>query len=132
VGAYTNDHRGTDSGAVCVFGDARGVWAQFTKLTADDGREGDYFGVCGSLYGDSALVGAPEDDDGGPKAGSAYMFRRSDGGWSRTVKGYAPGAAEGDKFGRSLALSGVIAMLRPLSDDDNGETTGSAFVFMRT
>jgi uncharacterized repeat protein (TIGR01451 family) len=52
------------------------VWSEQQKLVASDGAAGDYFGYSVSVSGDTAVVGAYQDDTaGGADAGSAYVFR---------------------------------------------------------
>ncbi|MGI6496309.1 MAG: FG-GAP repeat protein [Kiritimatiellia bacterium] len=80
VGAYADDDKGTDSGSAYVFTRDGTTWTQQAKLIADDGAKRDYFGWSVALSGDTALVGAYEDDGldalGGAAAdqGSAYVF----------------------------------------------------------
>ena len=51
---------------------------QLFKLLADDGAAGDDFGFSVAISGPAgkevAIVGAWQDDDNGPEAGSAYLF----------------------------------------------------------
>lgn len=55
-------------------------WVQQAKLVADDGDNNDVFGHSVALDGDTALIGAPLDEDpNGWRAGSAYVFFQSDG-----------------------------------------------------
>ena len=44
------------------------------KLTASDGASTDNFGRSVSISGDTAVVGALQDDDKGLSSGSAYVF----------------------------------------------------------
>jgi hypothetical protein len=58
------------------------AWAltaeQEAKLLSADGAEGDEFGASVVLDGDTALIGAPGDDDYGNFSGAAYVFRLYD------------------------------------------------------
>ena len=80
IGAhYHNSGKGYRSGSAYVFtrdtaGDLASGWTQVTKLVADDGASGDYFGRF--VYVDSGmiLIGAFYDDDKGANSGSAYVF----------------------------------------------------------
>ena len=66
-----------------MFTRSGGVWTQQAQLTAADGAADDYFGCSVALSGDTALVGAPDDDVGGnADAGAAYVFTRSGGVWT--------------------------------------------------
>jgi hypothetical protein len=61
-------------------------WEQQVKLTASDGVANDSFGRAVSISGDTALVGAPGDDDRGEDSGSAYVFVRTGSSWSQQAK----------------------------------------------
>uniref|UniRef100_UPI0040568467 FG-GAP repeat protein n=1 Tax=Candidatus Electronema sp. TaxID=2698783 RepID=UPI0040568467 len=77
IGARRDDDRANDSGAAYVFvKNDDGTWHQRFKLTAEDGEAGDGFGASVSLSADgqTALIGAPWDDDRGTNSGSAYVF----------------------------------------------------------
>ena len=79
VGAPTesskpSDPNANEPGSAYVFALVDGTWTQRAKLTAGDGAARDEFGVAVSISGDRALVGAHQDDDGGPLSGSAYVF----------------------------------------------------------
>jgi len=68
---------GIGSGSAYVFVKPAGGWADSTqtaKLTSSDGFVLAQFGISVSISGDTAIVGAHFDDDGGSKSGSAYVF----------------------------------------------------------
>ncbi len=102
---------------------------QLAKLLADDGASGDQFGwsVAISPDGIGAIVGAYLDDDNGTNSGSAYLFDTTTG---RQIAKLLPndGAAE-DFFGTSVAISGATAIVGAYGDDDNGNFSGSAYLF---
>jgi hypothetical protein len=52
------------------------TWTQQQKLLASDGRAGDQFGSSTYVDGDTAVIGAPYDDDSGMNSGSAYVFTK--------------------------------------------------------
>ncbi|NQU06025.1 MAG: FG-GAP repeat protein, partial [Calditrichaeota bacterium] len=100
-----------------------------TKITADDAAEGDNFGRSVSISSDYAIVGAVEDDDDG--AGSAYIFIRNGADWTQQAKLTADDAAVRDYFGCSVSISGDYAVIGANDDDDGGEVSGSAYIFVR-
>jgi hypothetical protein len=67
------------------------------------------------------------DDDNGSDSGSAYLFDVSTG--AQIVKLTPSDGAEGDGFGRSVAISGNLAIVGAEGDDDNGSNSGSAYIF---
>jgi hypothetical protein len=58
--------------APTVFGKLTAV--QQAKLLAADSAAGDFFGTSVAVSGDTAIVGAPRDDDNGNESDSAYVF----------------------------------------------------------
>ena len=103
------------------------------KLTADDAAADDDFGRSVAIDGDTVVIGARYDDDGGSWSGAAYVFRTTDGGatYDEVAKLTASDAAEGDRFGWSVAIDGGTIVVGTY-DDDAGLTSGSAYVFLTT
>ncbi|MEM8488461.1 MAG: T9SS type A sorting domain-containing protein, partial [Bacteroidota bacterium] len=104
-------------------------WTETEKLTASDGAVSDQFGYSVSLSGDRALIGVLLDDDNGSDSGSAYVFDFDGTSWTETQKLTASDGAVSDQFGRSVSLSGDRALIGAVLDDDNGLSSGSAYVF---
>jgi hypothetical protein len=73
VGAFWGDGIVTDSGSAYVFTRSGTTWTQQAKLFASDGEGYDRFGSSVSVSGDTALIGAFEDDYA---KGSAYVFTK--------------------------------------------------------
>ena len=124
VGARLDDDAGSGSGSAYLFDTAGN---QLFKLTASDAAGGDDFGRSVATNGNIALVGAPSDDDGGSSSGSVYLFDVSTG--NQLFKLTATDAAVGDVFGRSVAISGNIALVGAEGNDDSGSSSGSAYIF---
>ncbi len=125
VGAQLNDDEGSDSGSAYLFDVATGD--QLFKLTASDAAEEDEFGVSVAISGNTALVGANGDDDGGSRSGSAYLFDVATG--NQLFKLTASNATEFDNFGLSVAISGNTALVGAPFDDEEQFKAGSAFLF---
>ncbi len=102
---------------------------EWQKLLASDGVGGDWFGMSVAISGNVAVVGGIGDDDNGTNSGSAYVFRRDGLDWIEEVKLLPIDGEEGDAFGRSVAISGDIAIIGATNDDDNGTNSGSAYIF---
>ena len=104
------------------------------KLTTDDAAVRDYFGYTVSVDGDTAVIGAHYDGDGGTLSGSAYVFSRNLGGadnWGQVAKLTASDAAASDFFGISVSVDGDTAVIGAYRNDDAGLNSGSAYVFSR-
>ena len=97
---------------------------QVAKLTASDGAAGDWFGNSIAVDGETAVVGAWENDNG---KGAAYVFIRQSGTWSQVAKLTASDGAAGDDFGSSVAVDGDTVVVGAVYDDDKG----SAYVFTK-
>jgi len=96
-------------------------WFQVAQLTPSDITAPDdaschYFGTSVAVSGSTALVGAPNGgcENSGIGNGSAYFFYRDQGGadnWGQAVRLNVSDAAEQDRFGHSVSLSGDIALV---------------------
>lgn len=75
-----------------------------------------------------AIVGCEGDDTAGGNSGSAYIYVRNGDTWEEKKKLTANDAAVGDGFGFSVAISGDVAIIGSLSDDDAGSNSGSAYI----
>jgi hypothetical protein len=123
VGAYQDDDNGSSSGSAYIF-DLAGT--QLAKITASDGAANDYFGYSVAIGNGRIVVGAYADDDAGSSSGSAYIFDL-DG--TQLAKITASDAAANDYFGNSVAIGNGRIVVGAKQDDDNGETSGSAYIF---
>ena len=129
IGAHDNDDNGEGSGSAYVFRYDGSAWVEEQKLLPFDGVVGDGFGLDVAISGDTALIGAWGDDDNGEDSGSAYVFRYDGSSWVEEQKLLAFDGAAGDGFGWGMAISGDTAVIGASTDDDNGEDSGSAYVF---
>ena len=132
VGAY----RSRPGGAAYVFekDESTGSWNETARLTASNAAAGDSFGYSVSISDGTAIVGAyRHDGNNGDDSGSAYIFEKNDlsGIWSETAILEASDGAANDIFGFSVSVSENMAIVGAKFDDDNGENSGSAYVFMK-
>ena len=125
VGAELNDDDGTNSGSAYLFDVALGT--ELFKLRADDADAFDQFGFSVAIDGSTAIVGAHKDDDDGSLSGSAYLFDVGTG--DELFKLTASDAAGGDQFGYSVGVSGSVAVVGAIGNDDVGLASGSAYLF---
>jgi len=125
VGAISDDDHGSGSGSAYLFDVTTGT--QFAKLVASDGLAGDVFGWSVAISGNTAIIGAPNDDDHGSNSGSAYLFDVSTG--TLLAKLVASDGAADDRFGESVAISGNTAIVGAYWDDDRGGASGSVYLF---
>ena len=156
VGSPRDNDGGTERGAVYVlYLNADGTVKGEQKISATSGNlsatldDQDGFGVSlsapGELDGDGVrdlVVGAWQDDDGGPERGAAYvLFLNADG----TVKAeqkisnsegdFAAALDDGDSFGKAIAAPGDLngdeipdLLISAWTDDDGGPERGAVYV----
>ncbi len=106
-----------------------------SKLTADDGLRGDLFGYSVAVDGNTAVIGAYQDDDAtnGDNSGSAYVFTKISGVWSQAAKLTASDGAANDEFGYSVAVDGetIVVGAHQNDADTNDNDEGAAYVFTK-
>ena len=137
VGAPRDDQCGEDAGAGYIFQrDWGGAdnWGLVKKLVAGDCAAGDDFGRSVSCSGDTAIIGAPGDDDSGNGAGAAYLYQQNWGGadnWGEVKKLTACTTAGAGTIGHTVAISGDIAIIGAESDSTAAHHGGVACIFER-
>ncbi|MDP6052656.1 MAG: FG-GAP repeat protein, partial [Candidatus Latescibacteria bacterium] len=129
VGAW---HIGTDiqNGAAYIYKRASGnTWTEIQKLTAPDGGR---FGASVFMDGDNVIIGAYNADTGnGTDSGAAYVYVRdtvTDNFILQQTLVPADGTP-GDFFGWSVAVDGAYAVIGAQNDDENGQVSGSAYIY---
>ena len=105
------------------------VWTKEAELATSTGKAGDWFGFCVLLEGDTAVIGAPHDDDRGERAGAVYVFTRSGTTWTERAKLTAGDGEADDLFGAAVALDGDTLLVGAGDDDDMASGAGAAYVF---
>jgi FG-GAP repeat protein len=104
------------------------VWSQQQNLVANDAATGDGFASAVAVDGNTAVVGAPFDDDLGFDAGSAYVFVRNGSVWTQEAKLLGSTSGANDWFGWSVALNGNTAIV---GAPQYFSGSGKAYVFVR-
>ena len=119
-----------NAGAAYVFRREGESWSEETKLFAAGGVAGEGFGNAVAVQGDTALVGAPRDDELAANAGAVYVFTREGTEWTERTKVFADDGAVDDLFGESVALAGTTALVGAWGDDYEFRTqAGAAYIF---
>ncbi|MGH9769559.1 MAG: FG-GAP repeat protein, partial [Blastocatellia bacterium] len=133
VGAPWEDELHVDQGSAYVFefNSPNQTWIQRPKLVAHDAAANDHFGYAVAINGVDLIVGAPDDDVGAKSdQGSAYVFHRNSSTWSERQQLFADNGAASDRFGSSVAIAGVTAVVGAPNDDNGANTDqGSAYIF---
>lgn len=119
-------------GSAYIFKYKNSAWTQQAKLTAADGATSDKFGTSVSTDGYYAIVGARLNDEKGEDAGAAYIYepnKTDSNNWDQKAELTASDAAENDYFGTSVAIGQGRALVGAYANDDNGSSSGSAYIF---
>ena len=116
-------------GSAYIFEKINGTWTQTAKLLAGDEAIDNKFGVSVSVSGNTAIVGDYTDNENGDASGSAYIFEKVNETWIQTEKLIASDGVETDYFGYSVSIDEDIAIIGAISDNDNGSSSGSAYIF---
>lgn len=150
AGVITDGSEGTDigtelnSGAVYVFRKSGG-WSQEAYIKASNPGSIDSFGGIVDVSADGAtiVVGANGEDNGASgvitdssevtdsgnefESGAVYRFSYSNGSWEQTAYIKASNAGDGDRFGRSVSISGDGSTLLVGAREEDNAATGPVF-----
>jgi hypothetical protein len=144
IGAYVEDggagDPSTDSGAAYVFARSGTVWSEQAILRSSDVQTNDYFGYAVAVSGDTAVIGAYNEDGGAGdpvvSSGAVYVFTRSGASWSEQSILRASDAQASDYFGYAVAVSGDTAVIGAYREDGGAGDpildSGAAYVFARS
>ncbi|QDU65385.1 FG-GAP repeat protein [Engelhardtia mirabilis] len=133
VGAYRDDTLFNDAGSVYVYTrQGSGTWLQTGKLAASDATAGAEFGHAVSIDGNFAVVGAPGAKSGFETSGAGYVFERQpDDSWLEIAKLASDDNLGNDELGFDASISGSRVVLGAHLQDDNGNSSGAAYVYER-
>jgi len=129
IGAPLATGNGWASGMAIVYRNIDNIWIREAELIAIDGQVGDMMGVSVAVSGGRVIAGAWFNNHAGTNSGAAYIFEQVEGQWTQTTKLIADDASAQDSFGRRVAIDGDVCVVTAPLDDDNGPSSGSAYVF---
>jgi len=134
VGSPLDDDVANETGSAYIYArTSDNTWVLQTKVTASDASSNDNFGLSVAISDNLAIVGSYQDDDAGSNSGSAYIYANTTGNtWVQQAKVTASDASAGDNFGRSVAISGNLAIVGSYQDDDVASSSGSAYIYANT
>lgn len=108
------------------------LWDEEQILSASDEANDDSFGASVGVFGDTAIIGARNDDDDGSSSGSAYIYRYngSTDNWDEEQKLTASDAAALDNFGMSVSIWGGTALVgSPFINVSGMGDSGAAYIY---
>ncbi len=116
------------SGSAYIFTFNGIEWIEQQKLTASDCDSYEAFGTSVSISGNYAVVGAFRADNG-DESGAAYIYYFDGTNWIEHKKLIASDSAFGDYLGWAACISGNQTFVGAINDEDNGDNSGSIYVF---
>ena len=118
-------------GAVYVYEQEGGTWAQKAKLQADDAAPKARLGWDVGVDGNTIIAGAPLSAAPQRNSGAAYIFKQQGGDWVQVAKLIPEDGDGGDIFGTSVDISKsrVIVGASKDENDANRYGSGSAYIF---
>ncbi|WP_269542026.1 FG-GAP repeat protein [Cerasicoccus fimbriatus] len=131
IGSAKGSDTNNNFGCAYVYTRRNGIWTEQAKLTASNAESGDYFGSSVSISGNTAIVGADYGSHTLSDIGSVYVYIRSNENWTEQAMLTASDAATYDAFGVSVSISGDTIIIGAFNDDDAGNSSGSAYIFVR-
>ena len=132
VGAYLDDTGGSDRGKVYIYKRSGTTWTEQTTIQASDAAISDRFGRSVNIDGDTIVIGAYYEAEGGTEAGAVYVFTGSGSTWTQQVKLMAGDIEAQDWFGWSVSISGNTIVVGANQEATGGNNAGAAYVFTRS
>jgi len=129
VGSPGDDDVATNSGAAYVFTNIAGAWTLTDKLIAPPVGAGDNYASSVGVDQDVIVLSASLTDTAGVNSGAVYVYRYTNNVWTYEAQLISDDIAQFDRFGIDVAVSGNRILVGADSDDDNGSSSGSVYVF---
>ncbi|MCC6675673.1 MAG: hypothetical protein IT436_00890 [Phycisphaerales bacterium] len=132
IGSNGATHGGVAlAGEVLVYHRDAGTWTRTGSFSASDADFDDNFGSSIDFEGDTAVVGAIDDDHSDrADPGAAYIFSRAGGAWTEVDKLIASDPGDGSLFGGCVSINGGTVIVGAERHDHSGlNEAGAAYVF---
>jgi hypothetical protein len=130
VGASGEDEM---RGAAYIFEQTEDGWIESAKLTSffsppggDGGLLPPLFGSSTAVHGDRVIIGSSGEDGKGLDTGAAYIFERTDQGWTEAIRLIPEDVEPGDRFGWSVDIWDDRAIVGSREANDGA---GAAYVY---
>ena len=122
---FEDDDGGAQSGKAYIFNTTTG--ALLHTLDNPNSGANQYFGSSVGLFGNYAVVSAPDTSAGG----NVYVFNATTGALLRTINNPDPDGNGGyqDNFGGSLGISGDYIIVGASGEDTTATNSGIAYIF---
>ena len=121
-----------DVGSVYAYTFDGSQWVERQRISPSDPSQSQRFAASVAVDGDTLIVGASQDDAAGNSSGAAYAFEFDGVVWKEQQKLVGGDSTNSDFFGISVAVDDNILLVGATGDDDQGSSSGSAYVFVRS
>ncbi|WP_417386428.1 Calx-beta domain-containing protein [Gimesia sp.] len=126
VSAPLGDGIAEDMGSVYVYTRSNGSWTLQQELNVNDTIDSHFFGDVVVIEGDTIVVGARATEN---YTGSAYVFQRTDGVWTKTAKLVADDPAESANFGNAIDIENSTIVIGARFDSETQYRSGAVYIF---
>ena len=129
--AIGSPYHDEEKGAVYVYVQAGGTWAQKAKLRADDAAPKARLGWDVGVDGSTIIAGAPLAAAPERNSGAAYIFKRQGDDWVQVAKLIPEDGDGGDVFGTAVDVSKNRVIVGASKDENDAKKrgSGSAYIF---
>ena len=108
------------------------VWVDLGELFASNGAAGHAFGYAVSVSGNTAVVGAPNEDSVANGGGAVYVFVYGSGTWTEQQRLVPADVQTEDNFGAAVSVDGDTLVVGSPRNDGGIYDSGAAYVFARS
>ena len=105
------------------------TWLQVAKILPSELQPFDHIGWSSDLKGTRAIFGAIGADDAGEMSGSAYIYERINQAWVKKARLTPFDGVADDKFGRTVAIDGNLAIVGSPFHTAVGTDAGAAYIY---
>ena len=135
IGARQEDTGASNAGSAYIYTGSAASWTEQAIIRSPAATASDDFGTSVHINSDGtyAIIGA-KGAGAGTNRGAAYIYTRSGSTWSLQATLTASDGADHDNFGSYVKISGdgSYAVCNARYDDDNYDSSGSVYVFVRS
>lgn len=121
IGAEFTSNPDSSGGAVYVFTESNGAWAEAQQLTPNDGARD--FGASVACDGTTLVIGSTPN---GYSGGAVYVYTKSGGTWNLSQELTVAGINEYSAFASAVAVSGTTIFI---GAPGTGSNQGAVYVF---
>ena len=129
VGSDGDFNHGAYCGAAFIYRIESDKWVQMQKIIEPPTSTNDFFGTSVSISGNYAVIGIPQYINGGIEVGAITIYQYDGANWVFMQRIVNTGGTAGERFGRSVAVSGNRIIVGAPYDDNSFTNQGSISIY---